>query len=178
VRVVVDVASGALMLLGAGFVLLAGAGLLNLARLARWAGWRTLRDPLVLVLHVAYVFVPAGLLVSALGALFPQTVPPAAGIHLFGVGAIGSMTLAVMTRATLGHTGRELRADPATCLIFVAIVLAAPLRLAAVFMPDATALLHVSATLWVAAFLGYAVRYGGMLSRPRAAPRQPNRAPA
>ena len=159
-------------------ILLLAAGLLNLARLARWAGDRTFRDPLVLVLHAAYLFVPAGLVVCGLGALFPDTIPAAAGVHLFAVGAIGSMTLAVMTRATLGHTGRELAADTATCLIFAAILLAGPVRLAAVFLPGLTALLHLAATLWIAAFLGYAVRYGGMLARPRRAARQPNRAPA
>lgn len=159
-------------------VLLVTSGLLNLARLARWAGERTVRDPLVLVLHAAYLFVPAGLLVCGLGVLFPGSVPPVAGFHVFGVGAIGSMTLAVMARATLGHTGRALAADRVTCLIFTTIILAAPARLAAVFLPEMTALLHVSATLWAVAFLGYALRYGPMLVRPRTAPRQPSRAPA
>lgn len=159
-------------------LLLVAAALLNLVRLMRWAGDRTLRDPLVLVLHVAYVFVPAGLLLCGLGAIFPATVPAAAGVHMFGVGAIGSMTLAVMSRATLGHTGRALVADRATCAIFVAIVLAGPVRLIAAFLPDAQALLHLSAMLWSGAFLGFAACYGGMLMRPRVAPRQPSRVPA
>lgn len=146
---------------------LALAGFANLVRLGRWAGDRALRDPLVLVLHIAYFFVPAGLVVTALAVMSPATVPAAAGIHVFGVGAIGSMTLAVMTRATLGHTGRELTADPATCLIFAAIVMAVPVRLAAVFLPATSALLPLSATLWIAAFFGYAVRYGGALASPR-----------
>src|SRR5690606_33367215 len=116
-------------------VLLVGAGLANLVRLWRWAGDRTLSDALLLVLHVAYLFVPAGLVVSGLAALIPETIPPIAGIHLFGVGAVGAMTLAVMARATLGHTGRPLRAGPATTLIFCAVVLATPLRFAAALMP-------------------------------------------
>ncbi len=160
-----------------GALLVAG-GLLNLARLARWTGERTWRDPLVLVLHAAYAFVPAGLLVAGLGALMPDTVPAAAGIHLLGIGAIGSMTLAVMARATLGHTGRALVADRATCLIFAAILLAAPFRLAAVFRPDVTALLHVAAALWSTAFLGYALRYGLMLVSPRQQPGGRRQAPA
>lgn len=155
--------------------LLVAAGLLNLARLARWAGDRTLGDPLVLILHVAYFFVPAGFILAGCGAAMPASIPPAAGIHLFGVGAVGAMTLAVMPRATLGHTGRALSADFFTCLIFAAIVLAAPFRLAAVFLPEATALLHISATLWIAAFLGFAARYGEMLVSAR---RQPAKARA
>ena len=87
------------------------------------------------------------------------------------------MTLAVMSRATLGHTGRDLAADPVTCLVFAAIVLAVPMRLAAAFLPDMPALLHGSAMLWAIAFLGFALRYGGMLMRPRLRSRQPSRAP-
>lgn len=160
-----------------GLLLLAGGGL-NVARLARWAGDRAWRDGLVLVLHVAYSFVPLGLVASGLAALFPASVPAAAGIHVFGVGAIGAMTLAVMTRATLGHTGRELRADTVTCLIYVAIVLATVTRFVAAFFPAEMAILHVSAALWIAAFLGFALRYGGMVMRPRLKPRQPNPRPA
>ncbi|MEW9804708.1 NnrS family protein [Mesorhizobium sp. ZMM04-5] len=148
--------------------LLLVAGTLNLARLARWAGYRTFRDPLVLVLHAAYLFLPVGLIVAGLAVLYPETLPPASGIHVLGVGAIGSMTLGVMARATLGHTGRELRADAGTCVIFAAIALAAPVRFAAVLLPDVPALLHVSAALWVAAFFGFAALYGGALMLPRA----------
>lgn len=161
-------ASGAALLL---------AGVFNAARLLRWAGDRTLRDPLVLILHVAYLFVPTGFLLTGLGALLPEAVPPAAGFHAFGVGAIGSMTLAVMARATLGHTGRPLRAGNGTCLAFAAVVIAGVLRIIAAFLPAAPVLLHVSAAAWTLAFLGYACFYGGALTRPRLQPRQPNPAP-
>jgi uncharacterized protein involved in response to NO len=77
------------------------------------------------------------------------------------------MTLAVMTRATLGHTGRELAASAGTRVIFVAILTAAILRVAAAMAPDAPILLHISAGLWIIAFVGYAVLFGGMLTRPR-----------
>jgi uncharacterized protein involved in response to NO len=147
---------------GAALILAAG---LNFARLFRWAGDRTLRDPLVLILHVAYLFVPVGLALAGLSAAFPNTIPPAAGIHAFGTGAIGTMTLAVMTRATLGHTGRELRAGAGACLIFAAIVLSAALRIAAPFA--GAMLVHFSAALWTSAFLGYAALFGGKLMRPR-----------
>lgn len=146
---------------------LVAAALINAARLARWAGDRTVRDPLVLILHLSYAFVPIGLLFSGLAAVFPQAVPAAAGLHALGVGAIGCMTLSVMVRATLGHTGRELRAGIDGCAVFGAILAAAVLRICAAFHPEQTALLHLSAAAWAIAFLGYALLFGGMLLRPR-----------
>ncbi len=156
-----------------GAVLIAGA-VLNLVRVGRWAGERTWRDPLVLVLHVAFLFVPAGLLMAGLAAVFPQLIPTAAAAHAFGAGAIGSMTLAVMTRATLGHTGRELHANAGTCGIYVSVGLAAILRILAAFRPECSVLIDASALMWAAAFLGYAGYYGVMLARPRLRARQPS----
>jgi NnrS protein len=95
------VVSPAGRLTGAG---LAIAGLLHLVRLGRWAGDRTWRERLVLILHVGYAFVPLGFLLNAASAF--ELVPVGAGIHAWMVGAAGTMTLAVMSRATLGHTGQ------------------------------------------------------------------------
>jgi uncharacterized protein involved in response to NO len=142
------------------------AGLLNMVRLARWAGDRTLRDRLVLVLHVAYAFVPLGLLL--LGCAVFGHVPEAAGIHAFGGGAIGTMTLAVMTRASLGHTGRALVASAATQTIYAAVVAAALLRIAAALLPEiAITLLSLSAAAWAVAFVGFGLVYGPLLALPR-----------
>ncbi|RVD51450.1 short-chain dehydrogenase, partial [Mesorhizobium sp. M2D.F.Ca.ET.140.01.1.1] len=85
---------------------------------------------------------------------------------------------AVMTRATLGHTGRDLQANVGTRVVFVAIVLAAVMRIGAAFLPAQAMLLHISAMLWVAAFLGYAALFGGMLVQPKLRARQPNKAPS
>lgn len=159
-------------------VLLIGTGLANFVRLSRWAGDRTISDALLVVLHVAYVFVPAGLVVSGLANLFPAVLPAVAGIHIFGVGAVGAMTLAVMARATLGHTGRQLHAGSGTTLVFVAIVLATLARFVAALSPEREWLLHVSATLWILAFFGFVLCYTGALTRPRIAQRKPGRAPA
>lgn len=150
--------TGVLMILAAG---------LNGARLCRWAGDRSWRDPLVLILHVAYAFVPLGLLLNGLAALMPDLVPPAAGIHAFGSGAIGAMTLAVMARATLGHTGHALKAGPATCMIFAAVIIAALLRLAAACHPSLAGLMPYSGAAWAGAFLLYAVSYAPLLLKPR-----------
>jgi uncharacterized protein involved in response to NO len=93
--------------LAAGALLLVAAAL-HAVRLGRWAGDRTAADRLVLVLHVAYGFVPLGFVLLGASILLPGEVPRSAGLHAWTAGAIGLMTLAVMTRATLGHTGRPL----------------------------------------------------------------------
>jgi uncharacterized protein involved in response to NO len=110
-------------------VMLGLAGVLQAARLARWAGYRSSGEPLVLILHVGYAFVPIGFLLQAAAAF--DLVPATAGVHAWTAGAIGTMTLAVMTRASLGHTGQELAASGATQLIYVLVVVAASARIAA-----------------------------------------------
>lgn len=142
---------------------LAVAGLLHLVRLGRWAGERTARERLLLILHVGYAFVPLGFFLNAAAAF--ELVAPGAGIHAWMVGAAGIMTLAVMSRATLGHTGRELTASMATQAIFAAIILAALSRICAVIEPAySEPLLHVSAFAWAAAFIGFAIAFGPLLA--------------
>lgn len=148
--------------------LLIAAGLLHVARLARWAGERTFSDRLVLVLHVAYAFVPIGFFLLGLSILSPGLVPRSAGVHAWTVGAIGMMTLAMMTRASLGHTGQALKATPATQIIYGLALMSVLARIAAAFSPSA-ALFDVAALLWAAAFAGFAVAYGPALVRPRGA---------
>jgi uncharacterized protein involved in response to NO len=145
------------------------AGLMHLARLSRWAGDRTLRERLLTILHVGYLFVPMGFLLGAASAF--GLVPPSAGVHAWMAGAAGIMTLAVMTRASLGHTGRELTASGATQAIYGAVIVAALARICAVIHPaQSDLLLHVAALAWVGAFLGFALAYGPTLLRrdPRA----------
>jgi len=139
------------------------AGALHVLRLARWAGDRTLSDPLVFVLHVAYAFVPIGFLLNG-AAVLSVTVPASAGIHAWTAGAVGLMTLAVMTRASLGHSGRALAADRATQIIYLLAAIAALSRIAAAFF-GGVFLLHVSALAWVGAFGGFALVYGPLLCR-------------
>lgn len=144
-------------------VLLMIAGVLHAVRLARWAGDRTFADRLVLVLHTAYLFVPVGFLLTGAAILCAGEVPTTAGIHAWTAGAVGLMTLAVMTRASLGHTGQALAASPATQAIYACAAAAAVLRIAAAFVPSMV-LLDLSALAWVAAFGGFVVVYGPLLA--------------
>jgi uncharacterized protein involved in response to NO len=147
-------------------VVMALVGALHLLRLARWAGDRTFRERLLLILHVGYVFVPLGFLLHAF-AVF-GALPPSAGIHAWMAGAAGTMTLAVMTRASLGHTAQALTASPATQAIYAAIVVAALARVAAVVWPaHGDVLLHIAACGWVVAFLGFAIAFGPLLAGSR-----------
>jgi uncharacterized protein involved in response to NO len=141
---------------------LALAGLLHVVRLSRWAGDRTLRERLLLILHVGYGFVPLGFFLGAAAAF--GVVPISAASHAWMAGAAGTMTLAVMTRATLGHTGQQLKASAATQAIYAAIVVAALARICAIIEPVyGDALLHLAALAWVAAFAGFALAYGPLL---------------
>lgn len=150
-------------------VLLALAGLANLGRVARWRGWAALREPLVWILHLGYGWLGAGLLLLGASRLDPD-IPRTAGVHALTAGAVGVMTLAVMTRATRGHTGRPLAADRTTTAIYVLINLAALTRVAAPFAAALQpGLLTASAVLWALAFGTFAVGYAPMLTRPRPA---------
>jgi uncharacterized protein involved in response to NO len=145
---------------------LIASGVLQAIRLARWAGDRTWRDRLVLILHVAYAFVPLGFVVVGLAAL--DVLPAAAGIHAWTAGAIGTMTLAVMSRASLGHTGRALVATGPVQAVYALVVLSALTRVCAAIRPGGSAILLLASGLaWSAAFLGFAVAYWSVFTRPR-----------
>ena len=149
-----------------GYALLGGAAL-NLWRLLRWRGSATRSETLLLVLHVGYGWLVLG--VAALGfATVDTALPSSAAIHALTAGAIGTMILAVMTRATRGHTGCELSADTATSVIYGLVVLAAPVRVAAALVLQARSdLLLGSAALWIGAFGLFAIRYAPLMLRAR-----------
>jgi uncharacterized protein involved in response to NO len=149
-----------------GIALLCAAAV-NLWRLLRWQGIATRSEPLLLALHVGYAWLVVG--VAALGvSILDSRLPLGAAMHALTAGAIGTMVLAVMTRATLGHTGRKLTADRATALIYVLVVLAAGVRIAAEMADRARAdLILGSALLWIGAFGLFILRYAPLLVRSR-----------
>ena len=151
----------------AGALLLAAGGL-NLVRLIRWRGDATVAEPLVWILHLGYLWLAAGLFFTGLSVAAPGLVPPSVGVHALTAGAIGVMTLAIMTRASRGHTGRPLAAGRIEVLIYVLVNAAALTRVTGGLLPTLyQPLLMVSAGLWSAAFLAFVVGYGPMLLSPR-----------
>lgn len=139
------------------------AGLLLMARLTRWQGRRTVREPIVLILHVGYAWLGVALLLLG-GSVFFDTLPESAALHALTAGAIGTMTLAVMTRASLGHTGRDIVADRPVIAAYAAVTVGAVFRVTAPLAGDwYPHLLVCGGALWSGAFLLFAIRYAPIL---------------
>ena len=153
-------------LLLSGLLLLL-AGVMNLIRVFRWAGERVVRNPLLIVLHLFYGCVGLSFLFLAGAAILSGPAFQVVGLHVLGIGAIGGMTLSVMIRASLGHTGRTLAASPVLNAAFVSLILSLVFRIAGAYLPDAFVLLRLSGVFWLLAFGLFAARVGPWLWAPR-----------
>lgn len=141
------------------------AGFAVAFRVSRWCGLATLGEPLVFILHLGYAWLALGLVLLGLNGLYP-VLPVTAALHALTVGAVGTMTLAVMTRATLGHSGRALSAGHGTLAIYLLVTLAALLRLVAPLGGQQMLMLTwLAGAAWSAAFGLFALLYGRMLVR-------------
>lgn len=147
---------------------LLAAAVLQTLRLARWKGWRTAAEPLVWILHAAFAWLPLALLLAGLAGLWPERVPPTAALHALAAGGLASMTVAITTRAILGHTGRPLVAGRTTLAIYLLILSAGVLRVAAAFASAwYLPLLGIAGAAWIAAFGIFVLCYGRLCLRPR-----------
>lgn len=148
------------------------AAALQGARLFGWRGWATVGEPLLLVMHVGYGFVPLGLLAVA-GASAGLIAAPSA-LHVLTVGVIGMMTFAVMTRASRGHTGRPLAASPVTTTAYACLFMATVLRPVAEALPGLYhPILDASAMAWIVAYGLFVLEHAPMLLSRSASPRAP-----
>jgi uncharacterized protein involved in response to NO len=144
------------------------AGLANAARLSFWRGAQTIRTPILFVLHVGYGWLAAAQLLRAAAEL-GGLVPGSAAFHVLTIGCFGTMMLAVMSRAALGHTGRAIHAHPLTVAAYVLVSAAALFRFAAAMLPDLQMpLLTAAAASWIGAFVLFLTVYAPILLRPRA----------
>ena len=149
-------------------VMMLSAGGLNAYRLVRWAGDRTRKNPLLLFLHVAFLFIPLGFLMIGASIVWLDAIPQAAGIHALGAGAVGAMTLSVMMRVTLGHTGRPLVAGWGEQVIFVGVVVAALCRVfGSLDISPSAYLIHLSGIIWASVFVGFALLHTSAILTPR-----------
>jgi uncharacterized protein involved in response to NO len=132
----------------------------------RWYGWLTWREPMVVILHLGYGWLALAMLVLG-GAILDWGLSITDAMHALTTGAVGVMTLAVMTRASLGHTGRPKHAGPLTICIYILVNLGAMLR---VFGPSTdlstNLVLGLAALSWSGAYLLFVLVYGPILLRP------------
>lgn len=143
------------------------AAVVHAIRLYLWRPWRTFATPLVWVLHVAYGWIVIYLVLRALVVLSLVAEPLA--MHALTIGAIGGMTIGMMTRTARGHTGRPLLADGFELACFVLVQSAAVIRVfGGMIVPDAYLTTVIgSGICWSLAFALYAIRYWPVLSRER-----------
>ena len=151
----------------AGWVALAAA-IAQGARLVQWQGFRMWRNPIVWILHLAYAWLPFGLLLKAL-ALLAGVAAAAFWLHALTIGAIATMILGVMTRVALGHTGRPLRVHPLTTLAYLLVSAAVLTRVFGTWLPwlSYPVFIAVSAAMWTTAFALFLWVYGPILLGPR-----------
>lgn len=140
-------------------ILLLLAGVLNVVRVGRWQGQRTAAEPLVWILHLGYCWLGVAILLLGLSVALHQ-VPASAALHALGAGAITTMVVAVMTRASLGHSGRPLTAGRGTQAVYILILAAGLIRVWTAFHPAASDwILWVAALLWCLGWLAFVVVY-------------------
>jgi uncharacterized protein involved in response to NO len=142
------------------------AGVVQLVRFVRWKPWTTLSESLVWSLHAAYLCIPLGLLAMGFSdGLFKHNM-----IHLFALGALAGLILAMVTRVTMGHTGRAIYQGPSMAIGYTALFTACIVRSVgvALYPQYLFDLLNLSAVLWALAFGLYVVKFGFMLVTPRA----------
>jgi uncharacterized protein involved in response to NO len=145
---------------------LAAAGA-TLLRLAGWQPHRTVRVPLLWILHLSYGWISIGFFLLALASL--NIVPSSAAFHALTVGSMAGLIIGMMTRTALGHTGRPLKTGRAELAMYILIQLLAVARLSAALGVDSQShvMLLLAAACWAGAFLLYVFRYGPYLFRPR-----------
>lgn len=148
---------------------LIASGAANIVRQARWTPHRTFAEPLLAILHVAYLFVGLGFVLSGVGVFRDDYDFATGGLHAWTAGAIAVMMMAIMTRVSRGHTGRALTAPAGTVVLYAAILVAAVARIGAGLHPELTTiLLPIAGVTWTGAFAGFVVLYGRILVSRRA----------
>ncbi|VAV86430.1 NnrS protein involved in response to NO [hydrothermal vent metagenome] len=145
-------------------MLFAAAAIVFFYRISRWRGLACGSEWLVVILHIGYLWLPVWFALMATSIFFPENLSQAAALHALSAGAIGTMTIAVVTRATLGHSGQPLTANFWTKVIYILVVTGAVLRVLADWLPlDFSLTVVLAGSLWTIAFALFVIIYGPML---------------
>jgi uncharacterized protein involved in response to NO len=153
-------------------VLAAAAATIHAARLSQWGTRHTLRQPIVWVLHLGYAWLPIGLALKA-AALWSTPEPGPAftafWLHALTIGGLATLIMAVVTRASLGHTGRPLVVDPLVTLAYAMLCAAAIVRVFGLgaFGMNYLAVIVISALCWTTALALFLAVYLPILTGPR-----------
>ncbi len=143
------------------------AGALNLVRLARWRGWQARSESLLWILHVGFGFIPLGFLAIALSGWGVSASTQIGAQHIWTAGAIGVTTLAVMSRASLGHAGRPLVATSGVTRVYLLVIAAVLLRFVSATASGPVWVLYTAFVAWVAGFTGFVILFWPILTKRR-----------
>ncbi|MDH5409906.1 MAG: NnrS family protein [Alphaproteobacteria bacterium] len=151
----------------AGVIAIA-AGLFVAIRMIGWRTFKVLHSPIMWILHLGYAWLALGLIFKGI-ALTADIVSEITAIHALTTGAIGSLTIGVMSRAALGHTGRDLKVSAAITVSYMLISIATIIRISESTLPGEWyyGSVLISGVVWIAAFLIFTVIYWPILTRPR-----------
>lgn len=146
---------------------LIGSGFVNFARMSGWRTTSTIRYPALLLLHLAWIWLPAGVVMLGLSLLRPDIINVATALHGLTIGAMGTMMLAIMGRAAMPRRGEYLVLSPTLALAFALVWLSAPVRIAAGLLPaDTMGPMPIAALLWMAGWALFLAAHLSALSRP------------
>jgi uncharacterized protein involved in response to NO len=147
-------------------ILGAGAAVVHAVRLLRWRGWRSLASASVTVLHIGYGWIAVGFILLGLHVLNPDRFSQAAAVHAWTIGAIGTMSIAIMSSMIRKHSRRPFSRNGAAAAAFVSITVSAVARILAEAFPDWTSAgTQLSATFWIAAFVLFLWAFRDVLLR-------------
>ncbi|MCP4074292.1 MAG: NnrS family protein [Hyphomicrobiales bacterium] len=140
------------------------AAILSFIRIARWRGLAVVSEPLLLVLHLGQLWIPIWFCLMALSIGMPNMIDETTALHALSAGAVGTMTMAVITRASLGHAGRPLKAGKGAVAIFALVITSAVVRIFANWLPfEYLQAVALAGILWSMGFLLFVILWTPML---------------
>lgn len=140
----------------------------NFIRLLGWQSWKTRSNPLLWILHLGYLWVVVGFLLVFLSDIF-ELLPRSVAIHAFTAGAMGTFIIGMMSRVSLGHTGRPLKLAKGFVVSYLLLTLSGLIRVGSGFYPDVYADgILLSGICWAAGFIIFLIYYFSILVSPRA----------
>ena len=142
-------------------------GLLSLVRISGWRSFKTLGNPLVWILHLGYLWIAIGFILVFVSEVM-GVLPLSVAIHAFTAGAMGTFIIGMMSRVSLGHTGRTLKLEKGFVFSYIFLTLSGVVRVVSGFFPNGYSHgILTAGVLWVLSFLLFIIYYANSLLTPR-----------